>query len=204
VQTFRLDRGTLFTTGHGRVLLLKAVAVGGMVFVGLAARQFIGERLARADTMTAPLAIRLRRALSIEALAGVVVMLLTAWLLSLNPSTEVAAAPNVDRLGAPITIVDETQGVEVKVAITGVVGPNAVRVEVIKPAAGLASLFVDFTPPADVVASPVTLTVPLTGQGAALLRLQDGLPLGAAGTWTITVRVADTPIGSKNVTVTGP
>jgi putative copper export protein/methionine-rich copper-binding protein CopC len=202
VQTFRLDRGTLFSTGHGRVLLLKTVAVAGMVFVGLLARQFIRARLARADTMTAPLAIRLRRALSIEALAGVMVMVLTAWLLSLAPGNTVATAPDVNRLGPSVNIVDSGLGVQirVKVTITGVVGTNAVRVDVFEPESGLASLFVDFTPP-DPAVSAVTLTVPLTGAGSALLSLQDGLPLAAAGTWTITVRVADVPVGSKTITV---
>ena len=200
VQTFRLDRGTLFSTGHGRVLLLKTVAVAGMVFVGLLARQFIRARLARAETMTAPLAIRLRRALSIEALAGVLVMVLSAWLLSLSPGTSVATAPDANRLGPSVNIVDSNLGVQVKVTITGVVGTNAVRVDVFKPASGLASLFVDFTPP-DPAVSPVTLTVPLTGAGSALLSLKDGLPLGSAGTWTITVRVADVPVGSKSITV---
>ena len=122
VQTFRLDRGTLFSTGHGRVLLLKTIAVAGMVFVGLLARQFIRARLARADVMSAPLAIRLRRALSIEALAGVMVMVLTAWLLSLSPGNTVASAPDANRLGPSVNIVDSNLGVEVKVTITGVVG----------------------------------------------------------------------------------
>ena len=203
VQTFRLDRGTLFSTGHGRVLLLKTVAVAGMVFVGMLARQFIRARLARTDVMSAPLAIRLRRALGIEALAGVMVMVLTAWLLSLSPGNTVATAPDANRLGPSVSIVDSNLGVEVKVSITGVVGTNAVRVDVAKPATGLASLFVDFTPP-DPTVSAVTLTVPLTGAGSALLSLQDGLPLGVAGTWTITVRVADIPVGSKNVTVSAP
>ncbi len=203
VQTFRLDRGTLFSTGHGRVLLLKTIAVAGMVFVGLLARQFIRARLARADVMSAPLAIRLRRALSIEALAGVMVMVLTAWLLSLSPGNTVATAPDANRLGPSVNIVDSNLGVEVKVTITGVVGTNAVRVDVFKPATGLASLFVDFTSPNPAIPG-VTLTVPLTGAGSALLSLQDGLPLGAAGTWTITVRVADVPVGSKNVTVSAP
>jgi copper transport protein len=203
VQTFRLDRGTLFSTGHGRVLLLKTTAVAGMVFVGLLARRFISVRLARAESMSAPLATRLRRAISIEALAGVVVMLFTAWLLSFSPGNIVATAPDVNRLGPSVNIVDSNLGVEVKVTITGVVGTNAVRVDVFKPASGLASLFVDFTSPNPAIPG-VTLTVPLTGAGSALLSLQDGLPLGAAGTWTITVRVADVPVGSKTITVSAP
>jgi copper transport protein len=204
VQTFRLDRGTLFSTGHGRVLLLKTIGVAGMLFVGLLARQFINARLARADSMSATMAIRLRHALSIEAVAGVVIMLLSAWLLALPPGNTTAAPPDVNRLGSSVNIVNNDLDVQVRVALTGVVGTNAVRVDVFKPAAGqLASLFVDFTPP-DPAVPAVTLTVPLTGAGSALLSLQDGLPLGTAGTWTITVRVADIPVGSKNITIAAP
>jgi putative copper export protein len=61
IQTWRLDRGALFDTSHGRVLLVKALAVGAMVFVGLATRQFVSTRLRTADSMTAPMASRLRR-----------------------------------------------------------------------------------------------------------------------------------------------
>src|SRR5690606_26999463 len=89
IQTYRLDGGSLFSSGHGRVLLLKALAVGAMVFVGLATREFIRTRMSRADVMTPPLAARLRRALGVEAAVGVVVLALTAWMLSLRP-------PNVD------------------------------------------------------------------------------------------------------------
>ena len=61
VQTWRLDRGALFDSSHGRVLLVKALAVGVMVFVGLATRQFVSTRLRKADSMTGPMASRLRR-----------------------------------------------------------------------------------------------------------------------------------------------
>ena len=62
ILTYRLDRGGLFDTAHGRVLLLKAVVVCAMVFVGLATRQFVRTRLRKVDAMTVPLASRLRRA----------------------------------------------------------------------------------------------------------------------------------------------
>ena len=85
IQMYRLDWGEIFTSSHGRVLFLKSIAVGAMVFLGVAARQFIKERVARVDAMTGQLAVRLRRAVGIEAVCGIVVLTLTAWMLSLSP-----------------------------------------------------------------------------------------------------------------------
>ena len=39
VQLYREVGGELFTTSHGRVLLLKTVVVAAMIFVGMTARQ---------------------------------------------------------------------------------------------------------------------------------------------------------------------
>ena len=84
ILLFRLDRGDV-GLHHGLVLIVKTLFVSIMVFVGVAARQFINQRVTRVDTMTAPLATRLRRALGIEAIVGIVVLVLTSWLLALTP-----------------------------------------------------------------------------------------------------------------------
>ncbi|MCU1399110.1 MAG: putative copper resistance protein, partial [Acidimicrobiales bacterium] len=85
VQLYRLDRGHLLDTTHGRLLLLKVVPVVAMVFVGVATRQFVHARLARAESMSAPLAGRLRRAVGTEAVIGVLVLGITSWMLSTQP-----------------------------------------------------------------------------------------------------------------------
>ena len=73
------------------------------------------------------------------------------------------------------------------------------RVEVDKPATGIAGLAVDFSPPAGATVPSVTLNVPLTAAGVAVLPIEQGLPLGSPGVWTVTVRFGSTPIGSKRV-----
>ncbi|MDG2234474.1 MAG: CopD family protein, partial [Ilumatobacter sp.] len=85
VQMFRLDGGNLFNNAHGRVTVLKVVLVAAMVFVGLSARQFAQQRLARTHEMTVPMADRLRRAFGVEAAIGLVVLLASSWLLALTP-----------------------------------------------------------------------------------------------------------------------
>jgi len=198
IQTWRLDRGGLFDTSHGYVLLVKAVAVGAMVFVGLVARQFIRDRLARASSITGPLASRLRRALGVEAIAGVLVLVLTAWMLSLTPvrADQPSTGPDVQ----PAQVV-ANETAEVRVALTQVVGLNAVVVDVIRPESGIPGVTIELTPPVATGVAGVILDVPLTGAGRAVLERSEGLPLQAAGTWTLSVRIGDAPIGSRNVQV---
>lgn len=195
VQTFRLDRGALFDTGHGRVLLLKAVAVGAMVFVGLATRQFVNAQLRKVDSLNAPLAGRLRRATGIEAVAGVVVLAITSWLLSFTPPNLVEAAP-VGQYGYSAPMVADD--LDVTVRLTGVVGRNGVRIEVGSPATGLSNFTVTFIPPAETTAPTVLLTVPaeLAGAGVAVLDVAEGVPLEAPGVWTLAIK-ATTPTGEK-------
>jgi copper transport protein len=200
IQMYRLDWGEIFTSSHGRVLFLKSIAVGAMVFLGVAARQFIKERVARVDAMTGQLAVRLRRAVGIEAMCGVVVLALTAWMLSLSPPKVAATSDNTKGLAATLQISNESA--DVTVQFSAVVGPNAVRVEVDKPVTGVAALAIDFLPPAGTTVPSVTLNVPLTAAGVAVLPIEQGLPLGSPGVWTVTVRFGDTPIGSKKALIT--
>jgi copper transport protein len=46
VQMLRLVGGALFTSSHGRVMLLKTVAVAAMVFLAMSVRQVVASRLA--------------------------------------------------------------------------------------------------------------------------------------------------------------
>lgn len=206
IQTYRLDRGALFDTAHGRVLLLKALIVGVMVFVSLATRQFVASRLRAADTMTVPLAARLRRATSFEALGGVVVLILSAWLLSLTPAGASDTTPAVEYAYTDGRFVAD--GLDLTISLTGGVGPNGVRVEVQEPADGLSNIIITFIPPADSGANGVVLTIPpeLTGTGAAVLPQSEGVPLMVPGVWTLEVSVttpSGTTTGQKTFNVLG-
>jgi len=202
VQTWRLDRSGLFTTGHGYVMLLKTLAVAVMIFIGVAARQFVAARLSRMEVMSAPTATRLRRAFGVEASIGVVVLILSAWLLALTPAHAATSSSSSERdLGVPQLIRNSDNGVEVQVRFTQVVGPNAVRVDVLQAPAGFNGLQVVWTPPEDAGVVGVALDVPLTCECSAELPRSSGIPLGAAGTWTLTVKINDVEMGSKNVVV---
>jgi putative copper export protein len=200
IQMYRLDWGEIFTSSHGRVLFLKSIAVGAMVFLGVAARQFIKERVARVDAMTGQLAIRLRRAVGIEAVCGVIVLALTAWMLSLSPPKVAATTETTKGLAAQFHITSDAADVTVR--FSAVVGPNAVQVQVDKPATGIADLAVDFIPPTGAAVAGITLNVPLTAAGVAMLPVDQGVPLASPGVWTVTVRFGTEAIGSKKVLLT--
>ena len=188
IQLIRLDGGSLFSSGHGRVLLLKAVVVAVMVFVAVTTRQMVSVRLARAQEMTVPLADRFRRAFSAEAAIGVVVIMLSGWLLALTPPRIV----ETDNATYPVTVpfVDEATGIDINVKINPArVGRNGIRVEVMAPEQ-ISNLVVLFVPPAGSTAPPVEQAIPnLTEVGAAVLRESDGIPLDDTGTWTIQLSV---------------
>ncbi len=183
-QMFRLVGGALFTSSHGRVLLLKAVVVAAMVFVAMTARQMVSARLQRAEEMTAASADRFRRAYSAEAGIGIVVLALSGWLLALSP------AGIDDRVTYPVErqFVDTASGLDMIVSVTpAMAGLNGLRVEVEAPQEGITNLVVVFVPPADSEARGIEQPIPLTGAGTAVLAAADGFPLDVPGTWTMQV-----------------
>jgi len=202
-QMFQLDRGA-FNTSHGLVVIVKALFVSAMVFVGVAARQFISQRVSRVDTMTAPLASRLRRALGIEALIGVLVMALTAWLLALSPAGLAAGDSGSLQLGAVHRFVSTTGTVEIDVQFSERVGANDVRIRVNTPEAGLTGLTVDFIPPVNSFVNGMSINqIPLAGTGTAVLEKSDGFILNATGTWTVIVSANGAVVAEQDVFVGG-
>ncbi len=195
IQMVRLDGGDLFSSSHGRVVLLKAVGVAAMLAVALAARQQVMLRLDRAQELTAPAADRFRRAFTAEAAIGVVVLMFSGWLVSLEPAK---ADPLAGEEYLPaMFFTDPTSGIDARVSIApGRVGRNGFKVELESPPEGVTGLSLRFIPPTD--AAPcdvatqtggceVTQPINLTGAGTAVLLTENGLPLGVPGTWTLEV-----------------
>lgn len=196
VQMVILDSGDLFGSSHGAVVLLKTVVVAVMVFVAMSARQFVNQRLARANEMTIPMADRLRRAFGVEAVAGAVVLAMSAWLLSLSPPN-VDTGPVIDyaverRIEAPEADIDVT------VQLTrDTVGTAGLRVEVDAPEENLSGLEIVFTAPPNDTIGTITQPVPLTEPGVAVRLEENGIPLTIAGDWTLAVN-AQTDLGVFN------
>ena len=208
-QMLRLDGGDLFRIDHGRFLILKVVLVAAMVFIGLSARQVANSRLSRANEMTAPMADRLRRAFGTEAAIGIVVLMVSAWLLSLDPAN-VGSGPSIDyAIVQQFEIDGDDDGnleLDVTVKLTrDTVGRSGLEVAVDAPAEGLDALEVVFTAPDNPLIGTITQPIPLSAPGrAVLLEAPDALPLTVAGDWLIQVNARTTTgiIQSDQVAIT--
>ena len=185
IQMIRLDGGELFSTGHGRVVVLKAVVIAFMIFVAISARQFVAQRLNRAQNMTVPLADRLRRAFGAEAGIGVVTLALSAWLLAFVP-------PNIDTTPSIGYDVSQTHTIDVADFEATVkftddqIGLVGLEVQVRRPDEGISDLVLILTaPPNDQNLGAIRQPIPLPGRGTATRAEAIGLPLSIAGDWTV-------------------
>ncbi|MEY4340337.1 MAG: hypothetical protein RLZ14_2187 [Actinomycetota bacterium] len=198
---FSLDRGHLGSS-HGVVLVLKTLLVAAMVFVSVATRQFVNQRLMRAQVMSAEMAQRLRRAVSIEALVGVAVLMVTSWLLALTPPGLKADAGSSLVLGTPHHFVNNSLNADITVAFSEKVGANDVRIEAIAPTTGITNIRVEFLPPLGSAAVGMAIDpIPLTGAGVAVLEQSKGFALQASGTWTVLVFLDGVPVDQHDVFV---
>ena len=202
ISLYQLDGGAILTSRHGRLIVVKVMAVALMVYVGGAARQFIKRSLARRSGLSQKVATQLKRAVLAELGFGLLALVVTSWAVATLPQN--IEPPGTDRTN--YAFVGDRSGGEfdVQVKITpAMVGLNAVRIDVYSPEKGLTDLAIQFNPPTPDTAS-VTLNVPLDGAGAARLPMkEEGVPFGAPGLWTVTVtgNGPDGPLPSVTYTV---
>jgi len=195
-QMVLLDGGSLFSSSHGRVVLLKTLVVAFMVFVAMSARQYVNSNLARADEMTIPTADRLRRAFGAEAGAGLIILALSAWLVSLTPPN----ISTVESFSSAIELQVDAPEADLDVIVkftSDTVGLSGMWVEVDKPDSGLSGLEIVLTAPPNETIGTITQPVPLTGPGVGVVPTENGIPFSVAGDWTMTVN-AVTPNGVFN------
>lgn len=186
VQLFRLDGGALFTSGHGRIVLVKTLAVAVMLFIGMTARQVAQHRLARAADLSAPAAFQLRRAFGTEAVLGGLVLALSAGLLSFTPAK--ADEPESAEFAIEKVVNDVESGLNVVVRLDpGRVGQNRLQVEVVAPETGVSGLTVSFVAPIGTGAETIVQPILLTGRGIADTTAAAGLPFDVAGAWTMQI-----------------
>jgi copper transport protein len=202
IQVYRLDGFALLTTGHGRLAILSAIGIGLAIYLGTATRQFAAQRLADADHLDGRLALRLRRAFTIETAIGLVVLLLTAWMLALSPPKIKAEAPrDTTEYAFQSPRLPTGSPFDVRLSVTStVVGPVGVKLEVFEPADGLSGLQIRFMPPPEAYSTTpeIAIVVPLDGAGAAVLPADAGITLPVAGNWTVDIS-ATLPDGSQPV-----
>lgn len=194
IQMVRLDGGELFSSGHGRIVVLKTIVVAVMIFVAFSARQFVAQRMNRAQHLSIPLADRLRRAFGAEAAFGVATLALSSLLVGWVP-------PNIDATARIDYVVVQEHGdpsdvLDVRLSFTDdEVGLVGLEVLLREPIEGLGGLTVVFTAPAgSQTVGSIRQPVPLTEPGYAVRAEDVGLPLETAGQWIVRVE-ASTPTG---------
>ena len=193
VQLYRLDAGHLLDMAHGRLLVLKVLVVAAMVFAGVATRQFVNARLTRADVLAAPLASRLRRAVGMEAVIGVMVLGVTAWMLASPPGNITSASSSTSDYAFQQRFVDATEQLDVMVYLNPArVGSNELLVQVKRPRTEISLITIRFDPPPNTLTDAVVLSVPLSVAGIGHLSQAIGIPFGVDGAWTITVDLVAT------------
>jgi copper transport protein len=176
----------LLGSGYGRVLLLKVVAFVFMLRVALANRATVAKRLSRNGGLGPKAAERLRRSIGSEALAGVVVLGLTASLFTQTPEgIEAVAKQKSSKADKPVKAADmDGPGVRVNVGVgPAKAGLNDLTIIVSEPATGLVALDLSITGPAG---DPFIIEVPVSPslRGEGTLAILD-VPFCTAGTWTV-------------------
>ncbi len=185
-ETMRLDGDALFTSSHGRVLILKLLAVGVMLFVAVKARAMVRMRLGRVDQLTRRSAMRLRRVFATEATVGVIVLMFSGWLLAINPP-KVSLIPERE-YALVVPLADEVAGFSAEVSLDpGAMGLNALEVEVLSAPSTIVGLRLEFDPEVGSYGRGTIQDIPLTGTGIARLSAADGLPFDVTGNWTVTL-----------------
>lgn len=191
VQVWRLDGISLINSGHGRVVLLKTVLVGVLLFVAMATRQFIRGALTRARSLNERIVWRLHRPAGVELAVSVIILALSSWLLAMRPPYVVPrdTGPKVD-----YAIVNDMIGEDdfrVRLSVTpGNIGANQVLVELFGPAR--VQNFIITMTPSNPEFPGYTFYVPLTRPGAALVGPDTGLKFAAPGEWTVKVNAVST------------
>ena len=168
------------------MVLLKALTVGGLVFVGGAVRQFVRTGMQRARSLNQKVVYRLKRPVGIELAVGVLVLAFSSILMSMRPPYLLLRDKGPRENYAIVQDLVGTDDFHVRVSITpGNTGANRLLVELYGPKR-IQNFVVSLTP-SNPSFSGYKVWVPITRPGAALLSEDTGMKLLAPGEWTMTV-----------------
>ena len=190
MQVYLLDSFNIFSTGHGRLNLLKLVVVAGMAWISLMFKNFTVTRLSKESELTSKMAWRLRRAVSTELLVGILVLGLTSWMVPMQPTQARAsgAQPTV-----PYAFREELKNDRFHVIISltpSTTGVNAMRIELLEPSR--INNFVVKLIPSEIGYAGIAINVPLKRRGAAIVMGDGSFTLPVAGVWSIEINGATT------------
>ncbi len=185
LQIYLLDSASIFTSGHGRLGVLKVIIVAIMIFIGLVFKSFVQQRLAEINKLGGNMAWRLRRAVSVELAFAVIALALTSWMVSTQPPKAVAA---ISAPTANYAFREDLHNEKFHVVISltpGVTGVNAMRIELIEPRR-INNFTIKLIPQA-IGYSGIQINVPISRPGAAIIAGDGTFILNAPGIWNIEI-----------------
>jgi copper transport protein len=185
-QVWRIDGISLINSGHGRLVILKVLLVGAMLFVSAAVRQFILRGMERAKSLNEKVVYRLKRPVGIELSLSIVVLAASSWLMAMRPPYVLnrETGPRIEY--AIVQDMTAKDDFHVRLSITpGDVGANRILIELFGPSR--IQNFKITLVPTNPNFPGYTIKVPITRPGAALLAEDAGLQLRAPGEWTATI-----------------
>lgn len=186
IQVWRLDGLSLINSGHGRMIILKTLIVGLLLFVGTAVRQFILRGMQRAKSLNDKVVYRLKKPVGIELAVSIAVLACSSVLMSMRPPYVLLRDKGPKTEYAIVQDLTGADEFHVRVSITpGNVGANRLLVELFGPKR-IQNFTVSLTP-ANPAFAGYKVFVPITRPGAALLTEDTGMKLLSPGDWGITV-----------------
>ena len=186
VQVWRLDGLSLVNSGHGRMVLLKVLVVGLLLFVSAAVRNWVSGRLRKAKALNQRAVHLLKKPVGIELALSVLVLAFSSILMSMRPPYVVPRDKGPKEQYAVVRDMVGGDDFRVRLSLTpGNVGANKLLVELFGPAR-IQNFTVSLVP-ANTAFNGFRVFVPITRPGAALLSEETGMKLLAPGEWSVTV-----------------
>jgi copper transport protein len=190
VQVYLLDGFSIFTTGHGLLNVFKVIVVSVMVWIALMLKVFTNSRLSRERELSGKMAWRLRRAVSVELVIGIVALGLTSWMVPMRPPQ---ANASVSAPSVTYAFREELQNDRFRVIVSltpATTGTNAMRIELLEPSR-INNFIVKLIPQEPGYAG-ISITMPIKRRGAVIVPGDGTLNFNVPGVWSIEITGATT------------
>ena len=186
MQAYRVDGFSYINSGHGRLLIVKAMLVGALIWIDGGLRVFVIRGMQRARSLNDRVVLRLKRPFGAQLALSITVLAASSWLMAMRPPYVLLRERGEKTEYAIVQDLVGEDDFHVRVSITpGSIGMNSVLIELFGPKR-IQNFVVKLVPGND-SSNGYRIDVPITRPGAAFIATDAGLNLRSAGNWTIEV-----------------
>jgi copper transport protein len=191
----------LFSGWHGRLLVLKTLVTAAMVVLWLGLRDVIDNGLRRLAYVGDRMRARLTRAVSLEVAAGLVAVLLTAFLVGYRPAAAGKEATTQSTAGISVDLTGSRFTAHITVD-PGVAGVNRLTLKITGDTTAVTGFTLRLVP-VGMQVDTIAADIPVP-KGGAVVPINN-VPLGAAGQWRIELApIGDATGGTLSNTIDVP